>query len=185
MRLTAALPELVRWWEGLAPGDAPLALDNIEPGDLLPGEERVLPRDWDPDTMKRVEDALLLYLVLRIRAWGLALRSLAGVLSIGPLLLLLGMTWYPFQPQQLTVTLAWTLILTALLIVLYVYVQVDRNEFVSKVARTTPNATTLDWTSASSLLTYLVPAMTVFLVAFPGVSYWLRSVLGPLSRALR
>ena len=165
-RLEKTLPELAKWW----------------------GTRRRMERVEDAlycRRMERVEDALALYLVLRLRTYALALRQMACALTIGPPLLLLAMTSYPFQPQQLTTTLIWTFILLALGAILMIHIGVDRDEFVSRVSGTTPNAVTFDWAFASNVLTRVVPALTVFLIAFPGISYWIRSVLGPLSRALR
>ena len=184
-RLEKTLPELVTWW-----GTLPLSRDSsssqTKGASGHPPEEKATDystpyRRW----MERVEDALALYLVLRLRTYALALRQMARALAIGPALLLLAMTSYPFQPQQLTTTLIWTFILLALGAILMIHVGVNRDEFVSRVSETTPNAVTSDWAFASNVLARVVPALTVFLIAFPGISYWLKSVLGPLSRALR
>ncbi len=135
--------------------------------------------------MDAVEDALSLFLMRRLRPYALAVRWLAHELTIGPVLLLVAATCFPFEPQQFTATLLWAFIVVALATNLTIFVLVDRDEFVSSVSHTKPNELTKDWEFISNILVRLIPALTVFLVAFPGIWYWLRSVLGPLSRSLK
>lgn len=182
-RLREALPGLARWW-----GHLPVKRAFDAPSESKDEGSRAASAASESSQraqMEAVEDTLLLFLVLRIRPFAFALRSLAVELTISPILLLMSTTCYPYQPQQLTAALVWAFIAVAMATIFIVYVKVDRNEFVSRVSGTTANSVTKDWTFLSNVLTYLVPAFTVFLVTFPGISYWLRSVLGPLSRAMK
>jgi hypothetical protein len=181
-RLEAALPELVNSWQALSvarafgsEGEQPAASAWDTAWETADGQGR----------MHLVEDALAIFLIQRLRPYALALRWLAYELTIGPILLLVAATCFVFEPQQFTATLLWAFIVLALMTIVVVYVCVDRDAFVSLVSKTKPNEVTKDWTFSSTLLTHLAPALTAFLIAFPGIWYWLRSALGPLSSALK
>ncbi|MGO9465605.1 MAG: hypothetical protein ACLQVF_15795 [Isosphaeraceae bacterium] len=208
-RLEKALPELLGYWHTLPlsrafgsarPGGEPQAgsggertsdtgsrrfEDVSESSQAGSGGERTSDADDTRRRMDAVEDALSLFLVRRLRPYALAVRWLAHELTIGPVLLLVAATCFPFEPQQFTATLLWAFIVVALATNLTIYVLVDRDQFVSWVSHTKPNELSKDWEFMSNILVRLIPALTVFLVAFPGVWYWLRSVLGPLSRSLK
>ena len=79
----------------------------------------------------------------------------------------------------------WVFIGAGVLATLMLLVQIERNDFVSRVARTAPNALKLDQTFISNLLPYAVPAAGFLFTAFPSLSYWLGSLLEPIGRALR
>jgi hypothetical protein len=64
-------------------------------------------------------------------------------------------------------------------------IQIERNPYVSKVARTAPNSFKLDQTFITNLLPYAVPVVGFVLTAFPSLGYWIGSLLGPIGRALK
>jgi hypothetical protein len=110
---------------------------------------------------------------------------MSAQLIYGPLLLLLAVAWYPFHPLQLLTIVIWAFIIGGVLATLVVLIQVERNHFVSKVARTAPNAFKLDQTFLTNLLPYAVPVVGFVLTAFPSLGYWIGSLLGPIGRAVK
>jgi hypothetical protein len=126
--------------------------------------------------------ARIVYLVSQFAG---PLRSMSAQLIYGPILLLLAVAWYPFHPMWLMSIAIWVFIGAGVLATLMLLVQIERNDFVSRVARTAPNALKLDQTFISNLLPYAVPAAGFLFTAFPSLSYWLGSLLEPIGRALR
>jgi hypothetical protein len=144
--------------------------------------------DLDPATARwlaAAEDLLALRIVYLVSQFAGPLRSMSSQLIYGPILLLLAVAWYPFHPLQLLTIVIWAFILGGVLATLMVLVQIERNDFVSKVARTAPNSFKLDQTFIINLLPYAVPVVGFLLTAFPSLGYWLGSLLGPIGRAVK
>ncbi len=113
------------------------------------------------------------------------LRVLATILAIVPLLLLASSAVYPLQPQRFLALVLWGLLLGVVGTVLWVYVQMERNEILSRVAPTTPNRVNLDGTFLANILAYLIPLAGLVLAQFPYVSDMLSSWFEPLARVVR
>ncbi len=142
----------------------------------------------DPATARwlaAAEDLLALRIVYLVSQFAGPLRSMSSQLIYGPILLLLAVAWYPFHPLQLLTIVIWAFIIGGVLATLMVLVQIERNDFVSKVARTSPNTFRLDQTFITNLLPYAVPVVGFLLTAFPSLGYWLGSLLGPIGRAVK
>ena len=142
----------------------------------------------DPATthwLAAAEDLLALRIVYLVSQFAGPLRSMSAQLIYGPLLLLLAVAWYPFHPLQLLTIVIWAFILGGVLATLVVLIQIERNPFVSRVARTAPNSFKLDQTFITNLLPYAVPVVGFVLTAFPSLGYWIGSLLGPIGRAVK
>jgi hypothetical protein len=131
------------------------------------------------------EDLLALRIVYLVSQFAGPLRSMSAQLIYGPILLLLAIAWYPFHPQHLMSIVIWAFIAGGVLATLLVLVQVERNDFVSRIARTSPHALKLDQNLVSNLLPYAVPVVGFLLTAFPSLGYWLGSLLEPIGRAVK
>ena len=92
-------------------------------------------------------------------------------------------TAYPFQPQRMLTMAVWALVLAALVITSWIFIQIDRDPFISRVSRTTPNAATFDFSLVTKLLPMLVPVFGLILTAFPKVGFWLRGILEPMGQS--
>ncbi len=110
---------------------------------------------------------------------------MSAQLIYGPILLLLAVAWYPFHPLKLMSIVIWAFIIAGALATLTVLVQIERSDFVSRVARKAPNSIKFDQTQLSNLLPYAVPLVGFVLTAFPSLSYWLGSLLEPIGRAVK
>ena len=75
--------------------------------------------------------------------------------------------------------------LAALGLASWVFIQIDRDPFVSRISRTTPNVASFDLSLATKLLPMLVPVIGLVLAAFPDASFWLRGLLDPIGQALK
>jgi hypothetical protein len=102
-----------------------------------------------------------------------------------PVLLLLAMVVYPFQPQHMLTMFIWLLVLAAVALCTWIFVQIDRDPFVSRVSNTTPNAVNFDVSFISSLMPLLVPVAGLILTLVPDVAFFLRSILEPVARAIK
>jgi hypothetical protein len=135
--------------------------------------------------IERLEDDLTLRLVLLVRRVAVPLRAMMGQVVFGSLLLCLALEWYPFQPQRPIATFLWSSLIVTTLIVVGIVVRLDRDPFLSRTSGTRPGVVTFDWSLVASIGPYILPTLAFLVTAFPGVSYWLRSVLAPLGNALR
>jgi hypothetical protein len=79
----------------------------------------------------------------------------------------------------------WAFIAGGVLATLLVLVQIERNDFVSRISRSSPHAFKLDQNLVSNLLPYAVPVVGFVLTAFPSLGYWLGSLLEPIGRAVK
>jgi hypothetical protein len=165
---------------GSIAGDAAKPAAPDQAGDTADGLDPATAR-W----LAAAEDLLALRIVYLVSQFAGPLRSMSAQLIYGPILLLLAVAWYPFHPLKLMTLVIWAFIAAGVAATLMVLVQIERNDFVSKVARTAPNTFKLDQTFISNLLPYAVPAAGFLLTAFPSLGYWLGSLLGPIGRAVK
>jgi hypothetical protein len=81
--------------------------------------------------------------------------------------------------------LIWSFILLVVVTVIVVFVQIDRDEFASRVSKTRANSVTHDREFLTNVIKYLVPVLGLLLAQFSGVAYWINSLFEPLGRVLR
>ncbi len=164
-------------------GDAPAADGKPEPQSAQAGTGELDPATSQWLTM--AEQLLALRIVYLVSQFAHPLRSMSAQLIYGPILLLLAVAWYPFHPLKLMSIVIWAFIVGGVLATLIVLVQIERSDFVSRVARKAPNSIKFDQTQLSNLLPYAVPLIGFVLTAFPSLSYWLGSLLEPIGRAVK
>ena len=135
--------------------------------------------------LEQVEDLLALELVNFVGECTVHLRNLAGFLAIGPLLLLLAATSYPFQPQRFLLVSIWGVLLAVAGGVLWTYIQMERNEVLSRVSKTSPDRVSLNWTFLTQAAAILVPLLGAVLTQFPFASDSFNQWLDPVVRILK
>jgi hypothetical protein len=102
------------------------------------------------------------------------------------LLLLFAIASYPFQPQRLLLTWIWVVVGSVVLVGLFVYVELDRNALLSRIAGTAPGRLTLNGTLLFRVLTWgIVPLLGVAAAQYPDLANTLLRWLEPFTRALR
>src|SRR5262249_29973135 len=104
---------------------------------------------------------------------------------VAPFLMLLAVTSYPFQPQRLWLLLAAALIGVGTATVMWIIIQIERNEVVSHILSTTPNKLNFHWDFLGRILVSSAPLLGVVVVASSDASDLVHSLLDPLIQALR
>jgi hypothetical protein len=112
-------------------------------------------------------------------------RNLAASLAILPLLLLVVVSVYPFQPQRFLLVVLWSVLLCVAGGVVWVYVQLDRDEILSLISHRDPARVAIDGTFLRTILTFIVPLIGIFLAQFPTVSDTLNEWFDPILRAIK
>ncbi|MDR3636035.1 MAG: hypothetical protein P4L84_19690 [Isosphaeraceae bacterium] len=143
---------------------------------------------WGPETkpwLAQVEDLLVLELTNFISECTIHLKNQAAFLAIGPLLLLLAATSYPFQPQRFLVVTIWTLLVAVAAGVIWAYVQMERNEVLSRISKTTPDRVSFNPTFLTHVAAVTIPLLGALLTQFPFVSDTLNQWLDPVVRILK
>ncbi|MFO0908710.1 MAG: hypothetical protein U0794_10180 [Isosphaeraceae bacterium] len=135
--------------------------------------------------LRAAEELVALELVTFVSQIGIQLKNLATYLAVAPLLLLLSVSTYPFQPQRLLQFVIWALVLVVVGVVVTVYVSMERDVLLSRVSKTAPNSIAFDRQFLGSVLTFIVPLLTVVVAQFPFFSDTLNQWFEPLARILK
>jgi len=171
-------------WSSRHPDDDGRAVDPKPEEDAKPapaGGAAPVSADWQG----RAEDLVALEFVTYVSQCATHLRNLASLLGIVPVLLLLTVSVYPFQPQRFLIFALVGLLLVVVSGVIGVYVQMDRNEILSRISRITPNRVTLDRTFLTNILAFLVPLIGLIISKFPSLSDTLNQWFDPILRSLK
>jgi hypothetical protein len=135
--------------------------------------------------LQLAEDFVAINTVTYLSQYFVHLRNLVQFATVGLLLLLMTVSSYPFQPQHLLTIFVWTVIVVGLVGIVYVLVQMNRDELMSRISKTTPNKFTPDTDFFRGVATYAVPLLGVLAAQFPEVWDLIRSLLDPILRALK
>jgi hypothetical protein len=182
--LSRCIQELATEWEQLPKTWAARSFEVNCPDPPSEAQRKQRETRRTPSVRQRRENTLAVCLVWYIAHWFVQLRNLMIFMSLGSLLLLVAVASYPFQPHRLLTTVPWLLILGIALVVLTVFVQVDRNEVVSRITRTRPNRLSLNRNFLAAVATFVLPLLAVVASQFPEVSGLLSKWMTPLLRSL-
>jgi hypothetical protein len=133
-----------------------------------------------------VEDFVALEIVTYLAQFFAQLRNLLLFLTGGALLLLVTVASYPLEPQRLWLLLAGVLAAAIALAAIRMFVQIERDDVVSRVSGTTPNR--INWLQGEflkSVLVYAVPLLAVLLAASTDLSDLLHAWFDPVFQVLR
>jgi hypothetical protein len=90
---------------------------------------------------------------------------------------------YPFVPESLVKLLLFALLTATIVAVLKVMVEMNRDEVLSRIARTEPGKVSWDLQFVLNALVFgLVPLLTLVSSEFPGIGDFLFAWIGPLTR---
>jgi len=138
----------------------------------------------DPQTVQYMEEFFAMHVELYIRQMFVHLVALVTGLVVTGGLLFLTAQCFPFNSEPL-MQLSTTLMLVALaILILWYYMQFDRDELLSVFDGTEPDQVEWNW----SLIRTTAPAVALGLVgllsqAFPEMWTWLRGILQPLAHS--
>jgi hypothetical protein len=134
--------------------------------------------------LRLAEDFVAMELVAYVSQFIVQIRNLVTMLTICALLLLMCVTSYPFQPQALLLMFTMAMAGTVVVGIVVLLVQTDRDELISRVAKTTPHRLNLDWEFIKTAAAYVLPVLIVVLSQFPEVGDFVGGLMEPLVRAL-
>ena len=112
------------------------------------------------------------------------LRNLLNSLTVGSLLLILAAAVYPFYPQHQLLLMLTVLGGTTAAFIVAFLVQLNRDELVSRITRSTPNRFTPDLTFLHGTVAYVLPIVGGLMLQFPFLTSALRSLFDPLFHIL-
>jgi hypothetical protein len=165
--------------EVLAPRGKWLAVDDAFGGGTGK-EEKDAPAE--PAWVALGESVAATQVVIYVSQFFVQLRNLVWAAVVTSSLLLLAATSYPFHPEKLLLIGLIVLSAAGMASVLYLLIDMNRDELVSRVTRTTPGKFSLDSGFIGSFFTYIVPAAGVMAAQLSGSFRWL---LEPLLRVMK
>jgi hypothetical protein len=187
-QLLAAIAErLARVLDG-AWARRPLAPVTLDGEPVTPMGERYA-QAAPPDTgawLRLAEDYVATHVVIYLCHVFTYLRLFIGFVTIAILLVLLSVISYPFQPQRMLMLLAWSLMGGVTAGSVIVFVQLERDEVLSRISKTKPGK--ISW-ERSSFISHVViyvalPLLGLIAAEFPSVGKVLFSWVGPALRIL-
>jgi hypothetical protein len=138
-------------------------------------------REW----VRAAEDFVAAWVVRYLSQFFAQLRNLLTSLTVGSLLLLLAGVSYPFRPQSLLLVVLTTLCGAVAIFIVVLLVQVNRNELISRIRRSTPNRFTPDLSFLQGATAYVLPIVGGLMVQFPFFASGLRGLFEPLLHVIR
>lgn len=164
----------------LAPRGRWLAVDDAFGGGT--GKDVKETTAADPAWVSLAESVAATQVVIYVSQFFVQLRNLVWAAVVTSSLLLLAATSYPFHPEKLLLVGLIALSATGMASVLYVLIDMNRDELVSRVTRTTPGKFSLDSGFLGSFFTYIVPVAGVAAAQLSGSFRW---ILEPLMRVMK
>ena len=117
---------------------------------------------------------------------GYAMTRLRGTwicLTLASLLFIVAISSYPVHPHKEILVLGWIIIGAVVITTFRVFLQINRNEVLSLLARTTPNQLTWDSDLLEKLVWFAgIPIFGLVAAQFPEVAHFLAKVIEPLVR---
>jgi len=135
--------------------------------------------------LRLAEDFIAIQVVAYIHRLFPLLRN-GMIFFTGALLLMLAaMVIYPFQPQHFLGLLLWALMLAGIALTVLVFVQMSRDETLSRIAKTEPGKVSFDRRFVSQLIVYgVLPLLSLLAAQFPEVRgfafSWFETILKTL-----
>jgi hypothetical protein len=139
-----------------------------------PGKARTPGDEWIDVAQEFVAISVVLSVAYKCEQ----LRNLGVFVLSSALLVLLANTSYSFQPQQLFTMLAATTVVGAIGILLWVFIQMERDELLNRAGGTSGGRMTLDGPFVAKIVTMVgLPLATLIASQVPQVGRFLGSLL--------
>ncbi len=152
-------------------------------------ENSVDKRTIDPAAaawLRQAEEFIASHLVIYVAYVFLHLRNLLSTFLISALLLFVAITAYPFQPARILVFFLIGFIVLLAALAVGSFLQMDRDEILSRVARTQAGKVSWDFSFILRVVLYgLLPILSVVATRIPEVQTGFSSLIDGLSRAIK
>jgi hypothetical protein len=159
------------------------------PGDPAGAESSTDRRAIDPAALawlRQAEEFLAAHLVIYVAYVFLHLRNLLSTYVVSALLLFLAVASYPFQPARFLVLFLFGFVLLLAGVTIGTFLQMDRDEILSRVARTTAGKVSWDFALLARVFVYaVVPILGVIGTSIPEVQTGISSVIDSISRVIK
>jgi hypothetical protein len=170
----------------------PLPLDAVlgnKQGTGTPAESSAEKRALDPAAaawLRQAEEFLASHLVVYVAYVFLHLRNLLSTFVISGLLLFVAITAYPFQPARFLIGFLIAFIVLLAVLTIGSFLQMDRDEILSRVARTQAGKVSWDLSFILRIVVFgLLPILSVVATRIPEVQTGFSSLIDGLSRAIK
>jgi hypothetical protein len=127
----------------------------------------------EPAWVPLAENVVAAQIIVYVSQFFAQLRGLVVTAMVCTSLLLLAATSYPFHPERLLLVCLLGLSAAGLGLVIYVLLEMNRDEVVSRILKTTPGRLSLDSGFVGSFLTYVVPTVGILAAQLSGSFRWL------------
>lgn len=159
------------------------------PADAPAAESSKDRRAIDPAALawlRQAEEFLAAHLVIYVAYVFLHLRNLLSTYVLSVLLLFVAVTAYPFQPARFLVLFLFGFVLLLAAVTIGTFLQMDRDEILSRVTRTTAGKVSWDFAFIARVFVYgVVPILGVVGASIPEVQTGLSSVIDSVSRVIK
>jgi hypothetical protein len=133
-------------------------------------------REW----LVLAEEFVAVEVVAYLSQFFVQLRNLLVFLTVSPLFMLFAATSYPFHPQRLWMMFSGALILAAAFITVTIFIQIERDEVVSRISGTRPNKLDFRWDFLANICTYTLPLLGVLVATSTDLTDLIHAWLDPL-----
>jgi len=127
----------------------------------------------EPAWVPLAENVVATQIIIYVSQFFAQLRMLVVAAMVCTSLLLLSATSYSFHPERLLLVSLLGLSATGLVAVIWVLLEMNRDEVVSRILKTTPGKLSLDSGFVGSFLTYIVPTVGILAAQLSGSFRWL------------
>ena len=132
-----------------------------------------VPTSTEPAWVPIAENVVATQIIIYVAQFFAQLRSLVVATMVCSSLLLLSATSYPFHPERLLLICLMGLSGAGIAAVIWVLLEMNRDEVVSRILKTTPGKLSFDSGIVSSFLTYVVPTIGLLTAQLSGSFRWL------------
>jgi hypothetical protein len=143
-----------------------------------PGKEQEPAKEW----RGLAEQFVAIMAVIFLAQFLMRMRYLAYMAMTTSASLLVAVTAYQFEPEQFLMYTAVSFAGAVILLFLWILVQINRNELISRVIRSTPNKFQLDAAFVQNLSVFVLPLLVLVATQLAGR---MRSVVEPILGWLR
>jgi hypothetical protein len=156
------------------------------PGDGSTSKEERLRRKNEAVWTARGDALVVTVTALLINRHVRQFKYFLATLTTMSLILLVALTSYPFEPHRLLLTSMWAIVAAVTTTGLYIFVELDRNTFLSRIAGTSAGRVTMDNALLVRVLAWVVvPLLSVAAAQYPEVANVLYHIVEPFSHALK